>query len=40
MKERIADSRMIVLEGCGHWTTFEKPRECMRELKSFYQSIN
>jgi pimeloyl-ACP methyl ester carboxylesterase len=25
-----------VLHGCGHWTTFEKPRECVELLKKFY----
>lgn len=39
MAERIAGSRNGVLEGCGHWTTFEKPHECMQELQSFYASI-
>lgn len=38
MKDRIAGSRMVVLEGCGHWTTFEKPYECARELVNFHQS--
>jgi len=37
--ERIADSKVAVLTGCGHWTTFEKPAECMAELKAFYQSV-
>jgi 3-oxoadipate enol-lactonase len=36
MHERIKGSRMQVFQGCGHWTTFEKPRECAEELKSFY----
>jgi pimeloyl-ACP methyl ester carboxylesterase len=40
MKERIAGSYMVVLDGCGHWTTFEKPQECIRHLKNFYQSAN
>lgn len=40
MKERITRSRMVVLSGCGHWTTFEKPHECAQELTNFYQSIN
>jgi pimeloyl-ACP methyl ester carboxylesterase len=26
----------VLLDGCGHWTTFEKPTECMAALKSFY----
>ena len=40
MKERIAGSRMVVLEGCGHWTTFEKAGECVEELERFYQSLD
>lgn len=39
MGERIAGSRVKILTGCGHWTTFEKPAECAEELKAFYQSI-
>jgi 3-oxoadipate enol-lactonase len=39
MSERIAGSRVRVLPGCGHWTTFEKPVECAKELKGFYQSM-
>jgi pimeloyl-ACP methyl ester carboxylesterase len=34
--ERIADSRVVVYPRCGHWTTFERPDECLHELKSFY----
>ncbi|ARP90821.1 alpha/beta hydrolase [Bordetella genomosp. 9] len=34
--DRIAGSRVAVLPRCGHWTTFEKPDECLRELKDFY----
>jgi len=37
--ERIAGSKVKVLSGCGHWTTFEKPAECAEELKAFYQSM-
>jgi 3-oxoadipate enol-lactonase len=39
MGERIAGSKVTVLSGCGHWTTFEKPAECAEELKAFYQSM-
>jgi pimeloyl-ACP methyl ester carboxylesterase len=39
MGERIAGSKVKVLSGCGHWTTFEKPAECAEELKAFYQSM-
>ncbi|SAL85387.1 alpha/beta hydrolase [Caballeronia arvi] len=37
--ERIAGSKVTVLSGCGHWTTFEKPAECADELKAFYKSM-
>ncbi|NML35105.1 alpha/beta fold hydrolase [Paraburkholderia antibiotica] len=39
MGERIAGSKVTILAGCGHWTTFEKPAECATELKAFYKSI-
>jgi pimeloyl-ACP methyl ester carboxylesterase len=35
MAERIANSKVVVFEGCGHWTTFEKPVECGEALGSF-----
>ncbi|QIE26491.1 3-oxoadipate enol-lactonase 2 (plasmid) [Caballeronia sp. SBC1] len=38
MGERIAGSNVMVLSGCGHWTTFEKPVECAEALKAFYKS--
>jgi len=31
---------VIVLHGCGHWTTFEKPEECVEILQRFYRSVN
>jgi 3-oxoadipate enol-lactonase len=37
MGERIAGAKVVVLSGCGHWTTFEKPVEATAELKRFYQ---
>ncbi|NVH71751.1 alpha/beta fold hydrolase [Paraburkholderia sp. JPY432] len=37
MGERIAGAKVVVLSGCGHWTTFEKPVETTVELKRFYQ---
>lgn len=40
MAGRIAGSRMVVLAGCGHWTTFEKPLECARELDQFLRPAN
>ena len=39
MGERIARSKVTVLSGCGHWTTFEKPAECAEELRAFYKSM-
>jgi 3-oxoadipate enol-lactonase len=39
MGERIAGSKVKVLPGCGHWTTFDKPAECAEELKAFYKSM-
>lgn len=36
MSARIPGSQVVVFEGCGHWTPFEKPQECMQELKNFY----
>ena len=29
----------VVLEGCGHWTTFEKPQACMQELQQFHAIV-
>jgi pimeloyl-ACP methyl ester carboxylesterase len=40
MAARIAGSRQVVFEGCGHWTTFEKPQRCMQELEQFYASLH
>lgn len=36
MGERIGGSKVVVLRGCGHWTTFEKPVECVAELEAFH----
>ncbi|HTK02376.1 MAG TPA: alpha/beta fold hydrolase [Bordetella sp.] len=36
--ERIANSRVVIYPRCGHWTTFERPNECLRELKDFYSA--
>jgi len=36
MGGRIAGAKVVVLSGCGHWTTFEKPAECSAELQAFY----
>lgn len=39
MASRIAESRQVVIEGCGHWTTLEKPQRCMLELERFHASL-
>ena len=39
MATRITGSRQVVFDGCGHWTTFEKPQRCMQELEQFYASL-
>jgi pimeloyl-ACP methyl ester carboxylesterase len=36
--ERIKGAKVVVLNGCGHWTTFEKPAESTAELKRFYEA--
>jgi 3-oxoadipate enol-lactonase len=36
MGERIVGSKVVILPGSGHWTTFEKPVECLRALREFY----
>ena len=28
--------RVVVLPRCGHWTTLERPAECIAALKEFY----
>lgn len=38
--ERLSNGRMVTFDACGHWTTFEKPVQCMVELKQFYSSIS
>jgi 3-oxoadipate enol-lactonase len=37
--ERISGCRVVVLEGCGHWTPFEKPQACMQELQHFHAGV-
>ncbi|AOB31138.1 alpha/beta hydrolase [Bordetella sp. H567] len=36
--ERIRGSRVVIYPRCGHWTTFERPDACLRELKDFYSA--
>ncbi len=35
MQERLRGSRLVVYPRCGHWTTFERPDECTRDLREF-----
>ena len=37
--DRIKGSRTVVYPRCGHWTTYERPEDCARELRSFLDSI-
>ena len=39
LAQRIKGSHQLVFEGCGHWTTFEKPQQCMDALDQFYTAI-
>jgi 3-oxoadipate enol-lactonase len=35
--EKLADARVEVLRGCGHWAPVEKPEECIELLRRFYE---
>jgi 3-oxoadipate enol-lactonase len=35
MHQRLTDCRVDVLIRCGHWTTFERPKECARFIEDF-----
>lgn len=35
MARRLPNARVEILQRCGHWTTFERPAECMAQLQSF-----
>ncbi|ENV89781.1 alpha/beta hydrolase [Acinetobacter bereziniae] len=37
MSEQLTDHYQFILKGCGHWTTYEKPFECIRILADFYK---
>jgi len=39
MAARIKGSEQIVLDGCGHWTPFERPQQCVEQLQRFYAGI-
>lgn len=34
---QLAKSKLHVLDGCGHWTVYEKPLECVRIISEFYK---
>ena len=38
MSEQLTDHHQFILTGCGHWTAYEKPFECIRILTDFYNS--
>jgi pimeloyl-ACP methyl ester carboxylesterase len=35
--DQLAKSELHVLDGCGHWTVYEKPLECVRIISEFYK---
>lgn len=35
MARRLPNARVVVLNRCGHWTTFERPVECTNQLEEF-----
>ena len=35
MARRLPNARVVVLNRCGHWTTFERPTECANQLEEF-----
>lgn len=37
LADKLSDQRFYVLQGCGHWTTYEKPFECIQILSDFYK---
>lgn len=37
MAGQLAVSMLRVLSGCGHWTIYEKPLECVRIVREFYK---
>jgi 3-oxoadipate enol-lactonase len=39
MAECIQNSRVVALEGCGHWATFEKPQACRQALQAFLAGV-
>jgi pimeloyl-ACP methyl ester carboxylesterase len=39
MAKRLANATVVVLPGCGHWTTLEQPERCAQELDAFYARL-
>jgi 3-oxoadipate enol-lactonase len=35
MARRLPSARVVALDRCGHWTTFERPVECAQLLRDF-----
>ena len=35
LADRLRGARVVVYPRCGHWTTYERPEECARELRDF-----
>jgi pimeloyl-ACP methyl ester carboxylesterase len=33
MARRLSNARVMILNRCGHWTTFERPLECAKQLE-------
>jgi len=39
MMVEVVGSRLVVFDGCGHWTTFEQPQRCAQEIDAFYAAL-
>ena len=39
MADLVPGARHVVFKGCGHWTTFEKPQDCVLELQRFHAGL-
>ncbi|RCW76646.1 alpha/beta fold hydrolase [Pseudorhodoferax soli] len=39
MAQRLARASVVVLPGCGHWTTLEQPERCAHELQAFHARL-
>lgn len=39
MAARIPGSRCTVVQGCGHWTTFEQPGACIAAFQAFHADL-